>query len=230
MARADHHLSDQRGSRIRAPARARRAAKTLREQGARSFALKLLSWARIYRRLLLCAIYAPPTEMKADIPVEVSLLEEGEVDEYLAADSEADPATVQRRLGEGQRCFVGRWDGRIVGSAWTALGHVWIDYLQYDLPLEPDEFFVYDIRTFPEFRGHNVSHTVGAWLGKYMTDLGFIRRGLALFFSENIPSLEMISAAGFEPVALVGYLRLGPIRRDFRRPMTVTASPGGTAS
>jgi hypothetical protein len=138
-----------------------------------------------------------------------------------SADAEAyralradDGAELTRRLADGDRCF-GAWlDGRLVSVRWFSSGSAWIEYLDLRVPLRPDELYMYDLYTAPDLRGRSVSRASAAGWQEVLAAEG-VRRLVGSVLPENRPVLRATEKAGWRVVGRIGYVRLGPWRREF---------------
>ena len=149
-------------------------------------------------------------------PVVIGLLRETEVDDYIGFRSGADSSEIRRRLEAGQRFFVARHEGRIIHGEWVATQRAWIDYLACEIRLAPDEVYVYDSFTSPDFRGRNISPARSTQALRYIRDAGY-RRIMAAILLENKPAFRVFEKVGFRPLGLMDYVKIGPWRRDFCR-------------
>jgi len=194
-----------------------RAGEVLRQEGVRSLWFKILG-DTVYRRLLLVErpLQGPIPAVTARIPVEISLLQETQVAEYLAFRPEADEAEVRCQLDAGDWCFVARHHGQIVAARWATANRIWIDYLSCEFQLAAAEIYSYDLFTQPEFRGHAVAPVISAEMLRYFRTAGY-RRLVAAISPENDPSLRAVAKTGYRPYGLIGYVKIGPWKRHFRR-------------
>jgi GNAT superfamily N-acetyltransferase len=192
----------------------RRAWEILRRQGFRSLWFHLLG-ETFYRRVILFErpLSAPIPSASAAVPVDISLLKPGEVDEYVAFHPALDPAEVHHRLAHGGRCFLSRCQGSIVNACWTAEGSVGIDYLGCTIDLAPDEVYVYNNYTDPAFRGRNVSLVRATYMLRYFRDLGY-RRFVAVVVPENKAAFRSPDKAGYRPIGVLRSIRIGPWRHN----------------
>ena len=96
----------------------RRALLTLRDEGLRSFWFKLLGECG-YRRLLLLErpLDQPIADYTPDLPVDVTMLAQDEVDDYLVFRPGTTRREIVGRLRSGGMCFVARHQGRIAIAA-----------------------------------------------------------------------------------------------------------------
>jgi SAM-dependent methyltransferase/GNAT superfamily N-acetyltransferase len=207
----------------------RRAAEVLREDGFKSLFFKVLGEA-VYRRVVLFErpLDEPMIEVTSRLPVTIELLRESQVHEYCGFRPEAVPAEIQRRLAEGQQCFVVRHEGRLVHASWAAFQRARIDYLAREIRLAPDEVYDYESYTLPEFRGQNLSPARLAWMIRTFRAAGY-RRLLLVVVPENKPAFRAGQKTGFHPIGWMGYVRIGPWRHDFCRVNGVSAPPGEPA-
>lgn len=206
------------------------------DRGVRGLWFRALA-ATCYRRAVLVEhpLDAPLPVGEAGASVEIARLAAAEVSDYVAFRPDADPTVIESRLEQGQVCFTARHEGRIVSAAWIATGHVWIDYLGCRLSLAPDEAFLHESFTARAFRGRNIPVVRARHEAEYFRAAG-CRRIVAIIVPENAPALRHAEKSGWRRVGVMGYVKLGPWRRDFcrvapgeRAPGTAAPSPG-TAS
>lgn len=194
-----------------------RALGSLRHEGPRTFALKLLSAAG-YRRVLL--LERPLDEPIPDgPPAEGTVCEslgEDRLDEYLAFRPDADRAVISAHFVDGFECHVLRRDGRIVSACWSTARPQWASYLGMTMPLAGGDVHLTDAWTHPDYRGHAYAHLLCLHQLRHFRDRGF-RRAVRSTVPENRSALRVHAKSGFRPVALLGVVRIGPWRREFRR-------------
>jgi SAM-dependent methyltransferase len=194
-----------------------RAYEILRQQGLWVLWIKLLGELG-YRRMLLVErsmderLWFPPSR----ISVTVGLLREGEVDEYAAFYPGADPVEIRRRLHAGHRCFTVRHRGRLAHAAWVATGRLWIEYLRRHWYLAADEAYVYQAFTAPSYRNLRLSAARAAEDTRVLREEGY-RRAFAMVWPEDVAAVRHTVNGGFRPVGVIGYVKLGPWRRDFTK-------------
>jgi len=164
-----------------------------------------LAWARLYRRLELVELGLDPPPALRDTPL---ALEYG----FL---TETDDEDARARLDRGDRCFVAREAGTIVSSRWIAGGRAFVEYLGTWLDLEPGEVFLSETFTHPSRRGHGVSGAAGTRLAAALADEG-CRRILAGVLRENHAGTRAYEKAGYRRIGCIGYVGLGPLRRNLR--------------
>ncbi len=200
----------------------RRAWEVLRQEGFLSLWFHILG-ETIYRRVILFErpLSDPIPSASATIPVEISLLKPSEVDEYVAFHPGLDAGEVRDRLDRGGKCFLSRYQGSIVNACWTAEGSVWIDYLGRSLQLSRDEVYVYNNYTDPRFRGLNIPAVRAGVMLSHFRELGY-RRLVAVVVPENKAAFRSPDKAGYRPIGVIGYIKIGPWRHDlmsaWRRP------------
>jgi hypothetical protein len=193
-----------------------RARQVLRREGVRGLWFKVLG-ATVYRRLLLVErpLADPVPEVRATVPVEVSILDGSEVAEYRAFRPDTEASEIGSRLDAGQRCFVARHAGRIVSARWAAVDRVWVEYLSCELVLAPDEAYPYDLFTAPEFRGHAVSPVTSAEMLRHFQRAGY-RRMVGTVLPGNEASLRASAKTGYRRCGRMGYVRIGSWTWRFR--------------
>ena len=189
-----------------------------------------LARARIYRRLILREqpLSQSVPDLSARVPVCVSLLATGEIDDYMAFRPEQSPAEIRRRLDEGHQCFVVWHDRRIIHATWAVTERAAIAYLSTELALAPDEVYVHDAFTSPAFRGLGASPARLREMMRYYRDRGY-RCLLGAVLPENRASLRLSEGVGgYRHIGMIGYVGLGPWRHVFCR-IERDASPPGRA-
>lgn len=195
----------------------KRAWQVLCQEGLVSLWFRGLSHT-IYRRVIVWSrpLDESPLALTTDLSVVISLLEPDQVDDYLQFHPGASPEDVRARLRSGHWCFVARHAGRIVHACWAAAGRVWIEYLEREIELACDEVYVYESLTAPEWRGHNIAGARSAYMARFLWTAGY-RRTIAVVVPENRPALRAVEKAGYRPVGVMGYIKLGKWRHDFCR-------------
>jgi RimJ/RimL family protein N-acetyltransferase len=194
-----------------------RALDVLRREGVRALWFKVLG-ETVYRRLLLLEreLYEPALVLEASVPLEFGFLSEDDLDEYASLRTDRDPNVAAGRLRRGDRCFVARHDGKIVAALWVATGEAEFEYLDRRIRLAEGEAQRYDSFTSPDLRGRGVIAAVGTRLDRELLEENVRRvRGTAL--PENAAALRALAKGGYRPVGKIGYVKLGPWRRDFGR-------------
>lgn len=195
--------------------RLQRAWLVLREEGVRSFWFKLLGDLG-YRRLYLLqgSLTEPIAPLPAALPITFDWLKPSELGEYMAMQPERTKQLFADRLARGHRCLTVRSHGRLVGGMWAAQQHAWIAYLEREVPLGDGEVYAFDAFTLPEFRGQGIAPALSTELIRRSQAAG-CRRAIRATSPENQPALRAHAKAGFHPYARIGYVKLGPWRRDF---------------
>jgi len=184
-------------------------------------ALGEIGYRRAYvREFLLDQPFAPSPPQ---IRLEFDLLDSTSIDEYNAFRRGVDSDAACRQLEAGHRCFLARSDARIVGACWSATQHAWSKYLSREIPLSSDEVYTYDAFTAPEARGKGVLPTLTAHMHDVHRSLR-MRREIGLTVPENHAS--MFSNIGYRTIGMMGYIGVGPFRRNFCRMLPGAVEPG----
>jgi SAM-dependent methyltransferase len=188
---------------------ARRTATVFRRRGAQALFFKLLG-ETVYRRLVLVEDdlerLLPPLDEGSGF--ETGLLEEDAIVDYLALRSDQTAGEVLGRLRRGERCSITRHEGRIVSAHWCAVRRGWIEPLECEIALEPDELYSYESYTAPEYRGHRLPAARARRLRRRLRAEG-IRRRLGVVEPDDPSALRHAAQAGFRPIGRIARLGLG---------------------
>jgi GNAT superfamily N-acetyltransferase len=193
-----------------------RGAELLREEGARALAVRALG-ETVYRRLLIFErdLHEPPPSLDRAPAVVFDLLDEGGLAAYEAL-RPGRLAQATARLAAGDRCLAGWSDGRLVAVRWLATGSPHVEYLGLRLPLAPDEIYHYDTFTDPALRRRGVSIAAQRALFPRLRDEGY-RWSVRAILPENRAAVADAARGGYERRGRMGYVRIGPFRREFLR-------------
>jgi hypothetical protein len=196
----------------------------VRNEGLKSLWFKVLGEI-CYRRLVLLEYDLSPQVHKVhlDSPVEIALLSMDEVDEYFAGRPQADPADIRRRFAHGEHCFVARFKGEMVGACWAATGRAFIEYLDCEISLAPDQVYVYNAFTVAQFRGRRIAPQRGLYLAQYMEKAGY-RRLVGAVMPENKAAFRAPTKVGARHVGWLRRWQLGSWRH-----YSLKVYPGATA-
>lgn len=196
-----------------------RIVQVVRNEGPVSLWFKVLGES-IYRRLVILEHALPPEVQKMKLPgqVEMRLLEPSETAAYLDARPEAIEEDIRGRLGEGQLCFAAWQEDRVVGAVWGATGRAYIEYVDCEIKLEPDQVYVYNAFTRPDCRGQHIARERGLFVAQYLQKAGY-QRLFGAVMPENKAALRAPNDVGAKHVGWLRRYQLGPWRRfslDFK--------------
>lgn len=171
--------------------------------------LRMRMVTTFYRRAWLFGrdLEQPITGAQPRLPVRVAILEEAELDDYLAFRRDERRTAIEARIARGHLCFAAWHESRIVHAAWAAPGAVRVPYLQRELVLAPDECLVYDSCTAPAFRRSGAARARMMELFAYWRARGF-RRCYAVLARENLTGERTLRAGGYRPVGRYLSIRL----------------------
>jgi GNAT superfamily N-acetyltransferase len=190
----------------------------IHEGGIRGLWLGIMWRQTFYRRVLLMerALDQPIPEITARVPTVFNLLKGTEVSEYVRFRPDSNPSEIHSRLNQRHWCFVARHKGRIVHACWGTTSQASIDYLARRIQLAPGEVYTYDSFTLPQFRGLNIAPAIRVQVLRYFRDAG-LRRVISYVLPENKASIHALEKVGYQPFAMMGWVRLGPWRPEFFR-------------
>lgn len=207
-----------RGPRRTAADHWRRAREVLRDEGPRALGWKLVG-ETVYRRAWVVErTLMPPAAGAPTAPTalgcEIGELAAAEIPLYLDLRPQDDAATLRRRLGSGERCFVARRDGRLEHATWVAVDAARIAYLGRTLPLAAGDAYAGEAFTRPSARGGALSVAVADAMADRLGREGF-RRLLGVVMPENGAGVVSSWRWGYRPIGVMRTLRLGRWRRHF---------------
>lgn len=174
----------------------------------------------VYRDVILVALdvthEVPDVERK--VAVETRLLGPDDLEAYARFRAQsAENGQTRRRLENGDACIAAWLDGEIVSAAWYSFGTAWVDDIGRALRLAQGEVFGYDLYTAESQRGLGVASERGRWAAGYFRTEGY-RSVVAGLSPQNLPVQGPAQKLGYDTLGRAGFLRLGPLRRDFVRP------------
>jgi SAM-dependent methyltransferase len=119
---------------------------------------------------------------------------------------------IAARFGEGQRCFVASFQGRIVHARWLATEKAWCEVLATELALAPRAVYLYESFTAPELRTMRLATAVGKFSLQRLREEGF-QIAVAVVDPWNREGRRALENAGWDRRGRLGLLRLGRWRR-----------------
>lgn len=190
----------------------------LKEFGLRGIHLRFLAGFSLYREMPVYELdfLTPSPAVQPGLPVEMAQLQPDEVAAYCEATAH-DPASVAILHEWGAQCFVARSQGRIVARIWAAERTFPLTYLARELVLEPEELYLLDALTLPDYRGQSLLPALIGFVLQHYRQAGR-QRAYTIVFSYNHASIRGFEKAGFRPKLVRGYYQFGPWRKDFERP------------
>lgn len=178
---------------------------------AREFGARVLTTT--YRRMLflsysLCGVRIPVYNAGAD--VRFGVLEPKEVNSYLAFRPGTSQQDVERRMMQGDRCFVSWHDGSIVDACWTATRSVYVPYLRRVLQIPEGDVYSYDSFTAKSHRGRGIYMARNSFTARTHQAEG-LKRSIALVAFENYSAWLILTRSGLRTLGAYHYLRM-PVR------------------
>ncbi len=142
------------------------------------------------------------------------------IDEVRSEDAEslaramglADATEVRQRFNSGRRCFVAQVGGAIASYGWVSRGVESIGELERSFRMLPDEAYIWDCATVPQYRGQRLYCALLSHIVATLCRDGARRTWIGASL-DNTPSIRGFAAAGFQPVLTLTYLRLLGMRR-----------------
>jgi GNAT superfamily N-acetyltransferase len=121
---------------------------------------------------------------------------------------------VAMRMARGVRCY-GVWiEETLVGYGWLSVGPEWIGEIQLEISPRPDEGYVWNCVTLPEFRRQGIFRALVLGISEHARRLGLRRLWIG---SVAIPAEKVLGPAGFKPALQSRILSRGPWHVAFVR-------------
>jgi hypothetical protein len=171
----------------------------------------------VYRHVLLFArdLSRPLPEVSTDLPIEIRLLRHADLDAYARFRGDAAHlAAAQQRLERGDFCIAAWLEDEIASAAWVSFGESRLAEIGRRLSLTAGEVYTYDSYTTERLRGRGVAAARAVWSAAHLRDAGY-RRSIGSVSPRNRPALGPPEKAGYRMIGIAGFVRLGPLRRDF---------------
>jgi ribosomal protein S18 acetylase RimI-like enzyme len=131
-------------------------------------------------------------------------------EELAAAMNMPDARGILTRFASGRRCF-GAWvEGRIAAYGWVSLCAECIGEQEREIRLTPQEAYIWDCVTMPEYRGRRLYSALLSHIIVALREEGVRRVWIGTALS-NRPSLRGFVNAGFRPELTLTYARLGNV-------------------
>ena len=188
--------------------------------GPRAVAARVLG-RTFYRRVVWFELRLDeaPTGVEPLVRIESCFLSEADVGEITAFRPDLGRDRVLARFSRGDRCFGSRHEARLVSTIWISSGVARIAYLGREEALPPDTAYWYDTWTDGSMRGLRVASSCGLRSCRALAAEGF-RVSVGDVLPENRAGMANALSMGMRPVATIGWIRIGPVRRQFRRRRT----------
>jgi ribosomal protein S18 acetylase RimI-like enzyme len=120
-------------------------------------------------------------------------------------------AEAAQRFNAGRHCYVA-WDGdRIVAYGWASQGRECVGELERAFHMAPDEAYIWDCVTLPEYRGRGLYSALLSYTLAQLRDAG-VRRTWIGASLDNQASIKGFMNAGFQPAIKLVYGRLLALR------------------
>ena len=143
----------------------------------------------------------------SQIDVELKLLDRSDIDAYLRFRPDTSRRKVEERFDRGHRCFAALHSGNLVDTCWSAVGTVYVDYLEREIDFAEGDIYSFDSFTAPEYRGRGVYMARNTWQGRLNQAEGFAR-SVALVAYENYAAWLLLSRYGLKAESTYHYIRI----------------------
>jgi GNAT superfamily N-acetyltransferase len=115
--------------------------------------------------------------------------------------------SIVQRFASGRRCFAAWVQNRIAAYCWVSQAAECISELEREFQIPPDEAYVWDCATLPDYQGKHLYTALLSYLPARLRSEG-VRRVWIGSSLDNLPSVRAFARAGFRPVITMLYLRL----------------------
>ena len=115
---------------------------------------------------------------------------------------------------EGDRIATGNDRCKVVSYCWIAFGEEWIGEIEMKVKPGPQEAYLYDAFTLPQYRRRNFFSTLLSNSLEYLESRGY-SRALIFALSSNRPSIKAIEKSGFKCFQSVLFFKLFGRRLHF---------------
>jgi L-amino acid N-acyltransferase YncA len=153
---------------------------------------------------------------QARIPFEFEVLPANveEIEKELAHIPYEHRSDIERRISNGDRCFVAKSSNCIVHVDWVAFGKCYSYLLDREYELATDECYGYSAYTLLEFRGMGIQPATTYRRNKLLRDWGY-RRVFAFIEKQNKAALRMPEKLSYEKIGYTGFTEIFGLRRYF---------------
>lgn len=171
-------------------------------------ALPVLGYHRIvFIEASLNPRVAPPP---AGIPLTFEFLGRGDASSMAAFRPDLPRDEFERRLDEGERCFVARSNGAVVGAYWVHRHDVAFPELGRVLVVPEGAVYVCDAFVGPAMRGQRIAPSLSRELKNRLAAEGF-ERWVGFVLGGNDAGLKNARRGGSRETSRVAALKLGPL-------------------
>jgi GNAT superfamily N-acetyltransferase len=154
---------------------------------------------------------AAPTQLPAGAPVTFREVRRDDRAALAVAMGLPGAAATEERFAGARRCFAA-WDGEhIAAYGWASQGCESVGELERTFRLQPDESYIWDCVTLPDYRGRRLYSALLSYMLAELRRGGIGRVWIGASMA-NIPSIKGIQNAGFHQVISLVYVRLLPLR------------------
>jgi GNAT superfamily N-acetyltransferase len=171
----------------------------------------------------------PVTPFKPSIPLDIRIATDADFDRFRDAllRERVDASEIERRRANGDLCFMGLAQDRLVHFTWLLRGLVWLPALGATLELGGNEAYVHFSYTDPAMRGRGVQPAVTNFMVRWELEAGIERHfyfvmghntsamritsgrhvGTAARPSRTVRTVHLLGTRGFLVVGLLGEQR-----------------------
>jgi hypothetical protein len=117
------------------------------------------------------------------------------------------PRALLRRIETGRQCFAAWVDGCVAAYGWVTHGPEWVGEFERELQVQDGEAYIWDCATLPKYRHQRLFSGLLRYMITHLWQQG-LERVWIIGLAAPLSILQGVTAAGFDPVVRLTYLRL----------------------
>jgi GNAT superfamily N-acetyltransferase len=155
---------------------------------------------------------------QARIPFDFEILppDVEEIEAHLAHIPAEHRPDIERRIRNGDRCCVAKYNGQIIHASWIAFGTCYSYLLDREYELADNEAYWYGAYALPEFRGKGIHPATGCHILQLLKGRRY-KRILAFIEPENSAAMRMPEKLGYDKIGITGFIEVFGFRWCFHK-------------
>jgi hypothetical protein len=161
-----------------------------------------------------------PPEIDADI----RMLEARDLEAYVKFRRFQSLREVEERLAGGHLCFAAFRGATILHAGWAATTRTHIPYIQSDIILPANSFYIYDSYTDPVVRRSGLVRSRSSAMHVYFGGRGFAKSYGVVAYMNRV-GRSILEPSGYRTIGMYGCVRLGPLHHTWAYPDSAEPLP-----